>query len=43
VVAAVTAVLGAAVVLVRRKALTHEAEELEPRHAAQDSVAVFAN
>lgn len=43
VVAAVTAVLGAAVVVVRRKALTHEAEELEPRHAAEDGVTVFAN
>jgi hypothetical protein len=36
-------VLGALVVVVRRKALTHEAEELEPRHATEDSVAVFAN
>jgi MFS transporter, ACDE family, multidrug resistance protein len=43
VVAAVTAVLGAVVVVVRRKALTHEAAELEPRHAAEDGVAVFAN
>ncbi|MGV9907575.1 MFS transporter, partial [Streptomyces sp. NPDC003388] len=43
VVAAVTAVLGAAVVLVRRRALTHEAEELEPRHASEDGVGVFAN
>lgn len=43
VVAAVAAVLGAAVVLVRRRALTMEAEELETRHATQDSVSVFAN
>jgi len=43
VVAAVTAVLGAVVVFVRRNALTHDAEELEPRHAAEDGVAVFAN
>ncbi|MEV6764716.1 MFS transporter [Streptomyces sp. NPDC051105] len=43
VVAAVTAVLGAVVVLVRRNALTHEAAELEPGHATEDSVSVFAN
>lgn len=43
VVAAVTAVIGAAVVFVRRDALTHDAEELEPRHATKDSVTVFAN
>ncbi|GGW88241.1 hypothetical protein GCM10010383_16220 [Streptomyces lomondensis] len=43
VVAAVTAVAGALVVVVRRKALTHEAEELETRHATEDSVAVYAN
>ncbi len=43
VVAAVTAVLGAVVVLVRRRSLTHEAEELEPRHATEDGVTVFAN
>jgi MFS transporter, ACDE family, multidrug resistance protein len=42
VVAAVTAVLGAAVVVVRRRALTHRAEELEPRHATEDGVTVFA-
>jgi len=36
-------VLGALVVVVRRKALTHEAEELEPKHAVEDSVTVFAN
>ncbi|MEW2495866.1 MFS transporter [Streptomyces nodosus] len=42
VVAAVTAVVGALVVLVRRNALTHEAEELETRHAVRDSVTVFA-
>jgi hypothetical protein len=56
VVAAVTAVVGALVVVVRRKALTlpqaldsaraggtPTAEELEPQHAAEDGVAVFAN
>ncbi|MFF2651210.1 MFS transporter [Streptomyces sp. NPDC058045] len=43
VVAAVTALAGAVVVLVRRRALTHEAAELEPRHATEDSVSVFAN
>ncbi|MFF7972050.1 MFS transporter [Streptomyces sp. NPDC007905] len=43
VVAAVTAVLGALVVAVRRKALTHEAEEMKPRHATEDAVTVFAN
>ncbi|MEU6810283.1 MFS transporter [Streptomyces sp. NPDC046831] len=42
VVAGVTAVLGALVVLVRRRALTHEAEELQPQHATQDGVTVFA-
>ncbi|WP_371669281.1 MFS transporter [Streptomyces sp. NBC_00289] len=43
VVAAVTALLGAVVVVVRRRALTHDAQELEPRHAAEDGVTVFAN
>ncbi|MFF8193983.1 MFS transporter [Streptomyces bobili] len=43
VVAAVTAVLGAVVVAVRREALTHEAAELEPRHTTEDGVTVFAN
>ncbi|WP_181803468.1 MFS transporter [Streptomyces shenzhenensis] len=43
VVAAVTAVLGAVVVLVRRNALTHDAAELRPRHATEDGVTVFAN
>ncbi|WP_406092856.1 MFS transporter [Streptomyces sp. NBC_01013] len=42
VVAAVAAVLGALVVWVRRSALTHEAEELEPKHATEDGVTVFA-
>ncbi|MGA5369615.1 MFS transporter [Streptomyces griseoincarnatus] len=42
-VAAVTAVLGALVVLVRRRSLTAEAEELGPRHATEDGVGVFAN
>lgn len=39
----VAALAGAAVVGVRRTALTHEAEELEPVHAREDSVAVFAD
>ncbi len=43
VVAAVTALAGALVVVVRRTALTHEAEELKTRHATEDSVTVFAN
>ncbi|MFJ8152343.1 MFS transporter [Streptomyces sp. NPDC094468] len=43
VVAAVTAVLGAAVVLVRRNALTHEAARAQPSHATEDGVGVFAN
>jgi hypothetical protein len=43
VVAAVTAALGALVVLVRRKTLAHDAEEPEPRHATEDGVTVFAN
>ncbi|MFF9137680.1 MFS transporter [Streptomyces albogriseolus] len=42
-VAAVTAVLGALVVLVRRRALTAEAEELRPGHATEDGVGVLAN
>ncbi|MGQ5224201.1 MFS transporter [Streptomyces sp. yara] len=42
-VAAVTAVLGALVVLVRRRALTAEAEEPRPRHATEEGVDVFAN
>ncbi|MFE8966745.1 MFS transporter [Streptomyces albogriseolus] len=42
-VAAVTAVLGALVVLVRRRALTAEAEEIRPGHAADDGVGVLAN
>ncbi|GAA3296839.1 hypothetical protein GCM10020295_27710 [Streptomyces cinereospinus] len=41
--AAVTAVPGAAVVTVRRGALTARAEELEVRHATEDGVGVFAN
>lgn len=43
VVAAVAALAGALVVWVRRAALTQEAEELEPRHAAEDGVTVFAD
>ncbi|WP_327177836.1 MFS transporter [Streptomyces sp. NBC_01335] len=43
VVAAVTAVVGALIVWVRRSALTHEAEEVQPRHATEDGVSAFAN
>lgn len=43
VVAAAAAVAGALVVWIRRSDLTHEAEELEPKHATEDGVAVFAN
>ncbi|MFH8569140.1 MFS transporter [Streptomyces sp. NPDC017993] len=43
VVAALAAVIGAAIVAVRRRALTLRAEELEPRHATEDGVTVFAN
>lgn len=43
VVAAVTALLGAGVVWVRRSALTHEAEELAPQHLGEDGISVFAN
>lgn len=43
VVAGVTAVAGALVVLVRRRALIGEAEEHQPQHATEDGVAVFAN
>ncbi|MFJ1824918.1 MFS transporter, partial [Streptomyces sp. NPDC088178] len=43
VVAAITAVVGAIVVRIRRTALTHDAEELEPRHATEDGVTVFAD
>ncbi|MFF1283201.1 MFS transporter [Streptomyces sp. NPDC058299] len=42
-VAAVTAVLGAVVVVVRRRALTHEGAELVPEHATEDGVTVFAD
>ncbi|HWU11706.1 MAG TPA: MFS transporter [Streptomyces sp.] len=42
VVAAVAALVGAVVIGVRRAALTHEAKELEPRHATEDGVSVFA-
>ncbi|MFJ7100558.1 MFS transporter [Streptomyces albogriseolus] len=42
-VAAVTALLGALVVLVRRRALTAEAEEPRPGHATEDGLAVLAN
>ncbi|MGI5378029.1 MFS transporter [Streptomyces sp. CA-251387] len=43
VVAAVTAVAGALVVVVRRNALSDEVEELQTQHATEDSVTVFAN
>ncbi len=43
VIAAVAAVIGALVIWVRRSALTHEAEELEPKHATEDGVTVFAD
>ncbi|MET8961749.1 MFS transporter [Streptomyces sp. NPDC004074] len=42
-VAALTAVMGAVVVLVRRRALTRTAEGPERRHASEDSVTAFAN
>ncbi|GAA1425898.1 MFS transporter [Streptomyces thermospinosisporus] len=43
VVAAVTAVLGALVVLLRRGALTLQAEHPQPRRATEDGVAVLTN
>ncbi|WP_189933749.1 MFS transporter [Streptomyces sulfonofaciens] len=43
VVAAAAAVAGAAVVAVRRRALTHEAQERAPQHATEDGAAVFAD
>ncbi|MFD8687064.1 MFS transporter [Streptomyces sp. NPDC059651] len=43
VVAAAAAVVGAVVIWVRRSALSHEAQELEPKHATEDGVTVFAN
>ncbi|MEU8703014.1 MFS transporter [Streptomyces sp. NPDC048680] len=43
VIAAVAAVIGAIVIWVRRSALTHDARELEPKHATEDGVTVFAN
>ncbi|MFJ4120499.1 MFS transporter [[Kitasatospora] papulosa] len=43
VVAAAAALAGAVVVWVRRAALTHEAEELVPRHATEDGVTVLAD
>ncbi|MCS0634423.1 MFS transporter [Streptomyces sp. LP05-1] len=43
VVAGAAALIGAAVVWARRRSLTHEAEELQPRHKTEDGVAVFAN
>ena len=43
VVAAATAVVAAVIVGVRRRSLTREARQLEPVHATQDSVSVFAD
>lgn len=43
VVAAAAALAGAVVVWVRRAALTHEAEELVPRHATEDGVTALAD
>ncbi|MFD0169714.1 MFS transporter [Streptomyces decoyicus] len=43
VIAAAAAAVGAAIVAVRRRALTLDAEELEPQHAVEDGVAVFAD
>ncbi|MFG3283088.1 MFS transporter [Streptomyces sp. NPDC048111] len=43
VVAAVAAVVGAGVVWVRRGVLVREVAELQPSHAAEDGVSVFAN
>ncbi|WP_256106312.1 MFS transporter [Streptomyces sp. ODS05-4] len=43
VVAGAAALIGAGIVWARRRALSHEAEELQPRHAVEDSVTVFAN
>ncbi|MFF9684862.1 MFS transporter [Streptomyces sp. NPDC014623] len=39
--AAVAALVGAVVIGARRAALTHEAEELKPRHATEDGAAVL--
>lgn len=43
VIAAAAAAVGAAIVALRRRALTLDAEELEPQHAMEDGVAVFAD
>ncbi|MFB7635883.1 MFS transporter [Streptomyces sp. NPDC056149] len=43
VVAALAAAIGAGIVAVRRRSLTLRTEELAPRHATEDGVAVFAN
>ncbi|MGW7491018.1 MFS transporter [Streptomyces sp. NPDC054786] len=43
VVAAVAAAIGAGIVAVRRRVLTTEAEALEPQHATEDGVTVFAS
>ncbi|MEU6171129.1 MFS transporter [Streptantibioticus parmotrematis] len=42
-VAGLAALVGSGIVVVRRRQLRHDAEELEPAHATQDSVAVFAD
>ncbi|MFH9421511.1 MFS transporter [Streptomyces sp. NPDC017529] len=42
VVAALAALAGAAIVAVRRRALTVRAHDLEPRHATEDGVSAFA-
>jgi hypothetical protein len=43
VVAGVTAVAGALLILARRRALRHEADQARAPHAAQDGVAAFAD
>lgn len=43
VIAGATALVGALVVLVRRRALTHGAEAEAPEHAVEDSVSVFSD
>ncbi|MER8040467.1 MFS transporter [Streptomyces hydrogenans] len=43
VVAALAAVVGAGIVVVRRASLTHDAREQAPKHATEDGVTVFAN
>ena len=43
VVAALAAVVGAGIVVVRRASLTHDAREQAPKHATEDGVNAFAN